>query len=162
MTIVYGNHVAFEAMPSFGRFISLFSRRIKIVARKNIVDGWLGLLVGKAAAASGLLLLIDREVRANAVADLERGLSVLKPGTVLVILPDRHRPSLTPVDITFEREHQDRRCSHAKSEEILQRDYMPNISPRDTSISKAKVISPPPPANALIVPARTVAMKNKK
>jgi hypothetical protein len=31
-----------------------------------------------------------------------------------------------------------------------------------TSISKENVISPPPPANALIVPARTVARKNKK
>jgi hypothetical protein len=30
------------------------------------------------------------------------------------------------------------------------------------SINKGKVISPPPPANALIVPATIVAMKKKK
>lgn len=31
-----------------------------------------------------------------------------------------------------------------------------------TSINNGKVISPPPPADALIAPARMVAMKNKK
>src|SRR5207248_8061424 len=44
---------------------------------------------------------------------------------------DRHRHTVIPVHITFEHEHQDSRSSHAKSEEVLKRDHMPDISPRD-------------------------------
>src|SRR5262245_44990552 len=44
---------------------------------------------------------------------------------------DRHKHTVIPVHITFDHEHQNRRSSHAKSKEILKRDDMPNISPRD-------------------------------
>ena len=44
---------------------------------------------------------------------------------------DGHRHRVTPVHITFVNEHQDRRSSHAKSEEVLQCDHMSNISARD-------------------------------
>src|SRR5438046_1768452 len=44
---------------------------------------------------------------------------------------DRHRHTVIPVHITFEHEHQDSRSSHAKSEEVLKRDHMPDISTRD-------------------------------
>lgn len=91
-TVVYGTHMPLETVPMFGRLAGGFSHQIKIVARHDIVSGRLGILVGKAAEACGLLLRIHRDNRRQALDEIEAGLASLAPGTVLFILADMHRP----------------------------------------------------------------------
>lgn len=96
--VAYGPHPPLELVPAFGYFASLVSPKMKVVGRKDIVKGWLGFLIGKGAAASGILFPIERDNHDQALKDIEEGLRLLEPGTVLFILPDRHRPSQKHVD----------------------------------------------------------------